>query len=206
MKMRHMLAAAVLLPVLATGCTARARHEARATPSASPSVSLSPPACATGAIRWGAAHRKWRLVGLSPVKRLNADAGRTTFRYAPVRTVVARVEASDARVSGRRVMALLARHLGLENGELMPPGASTEDHRLRAERTRVHGAGRFLTAEAVLTLDAGFTLTCAGRTVRGSVTTWQQSFAQDAFRCGTDPGTDAWAREAYERGCGPLGS
>ena len=100
----------------------------------------------------------------------------------------------------------VARHLGLENGELMSPGASTEDHRLRAERTRVHGAGRFLTAEAVLTLDAGFTLTCAGRTVRGSVTTWQQSFAQDAFRCGTDPGTDAWAREAYERGCGPLGS
>ncbi|MEU6667563.1 hypothetical protein [Streptomyces sp. NPDC046727] len=192
--------AAVVLGALLLGsvaCTAQPAATVRAAPSASPS-------CGFGTLRWAGVRQETELTGVSPVVTLGKDDGWTTFRNVPVRTVVASIQANGVEVPQRRVMASLARRLGYDTGDLMAPGESTAHHPRHPDRIDFHGAGRFATAEAVKVVAASFAVTCPDGTHYGSVTTWLDTPRGDSLACGTDPGGEAWLREAYQLACGPL--
>ncbi|MES9522286.1 hypothetical protein [Streptomyces capoamus] len=197
---RTTTALAVLL-LGAVACTGQRADAPRAMASVRPSAS---PSCGAGTFRWGAVRQDTRLTGVSPVVTVGKDAGWTTFRDVPVRTVVASVRTDGAAPPRERVLASLARHLGYEPGSLMAPGESTARHPRHPDRIRSAGAGRFATAEAVKVVDASFAVTCPDGPHYGSVTSWLDVPRGDSLACGTDPGAEAWLREAYRLACGPV--
>ncbi|MEU1012962.1 hypothetical protein [Streptomyces sp. NPDC005890] len=185
----------------AVACTAQRPDEPRAASSVRPSAS---PSCASGTFRWGAVRQETRLTGVSPVVTVGKDDGWTTFRNVPVRTVVASIQTNGVELSQRRAMASLARHLGYGTSDLMAPGENTAHHPRHPDRIDFDGAGRFVTAEAVKVVDAGFAVGCPDGTHYGSVTTWLAGTQGASLSCDTDPGKEAWVREAYQLACGPL--
>ncbi|MBL1080638.1 hypothetical protein JK359_01385 [Streptomyces actinomycinicus] len=191
-----------LLLLGAVACTAPQQPKAR--PAAAAAAPSASPSCASGALRWGSVRQETRLIGLSPAVTAGKHDGWTTFRNATVRVVAARVTTDGADVSGRRVVALLARHLGYDSGDLMPPGQNTAPHMPARERIGSRGAGRIATTEGVKVVDASFVVQCPDGPHYGSLTTWLAPVRSDSIGCGTDPGRDAWLREAYRLACGPL--
>ncbi|MET8563382.1 hypothetical protein ABZV75_23320 [Streptomyces flaveolus] len=155
-------------------------------------------------LRWGAVRQETRLTGVSPVVTLGEDDGWTTFRNVPVRTVVASIRTNGVELSRRRAMASLARHLGYDAGGLMALGENTAHHARHPDRIDFDDAGRFVTAEAVKVVDASFAVNCPDGTHYGSVTTWLTGTQGASLSCRTEPGGEAWVREAYRLACGPL--
>ncbi|MGW1965858.1 hypothetical protein ACWCPD_37040 [Streptomyces sp. NPDC001935] len=165
----------------------------------------SAPSCAGGAFRWTSVHRERRLTEVSPVVNVSKSDGWVTFHPGLVRTIVPQVSTSDDRVSERQVLAALAKHLkwwDLE--ELAAPGEESADRPRTPVRTDFLGhAGRFVEAGGVQTVDASFTVTCAGQDVYGSVTTWF-GHSGASLACGVHPHTkEPWIQEAYRLTCGP---
>ncbi|MEU6590774.1 hypothetical protein ABZ923_16395 [Streptomyces sp. NPDC046881] len=195
---------ATVLAVLLLGAVACTAPRPGGPRAASPVRSPASPSCPSGTFRWGAVRQETRLTGVSPVVTVGAYDGWTTFRNVPVRTIVASVRTNGVELSGQRTMASLARHLGYDTSELMAPGESTARHPRHPDRIRSDGAGRFVTAEAVKAVDASFAVTCPDGTHYGSVTTWLTGTRGDSLACGTDPGGEAWVREAYRLACGPV--
>ncbi|MFG3011099.1 hypothetical protein ACGFZB_11665 [Streptomyces cinerochromogenes] len=193
--------AALLLGAVAVACTAQQPREVRAAPPAKPSAS---PSCGSGAFRWGAVRQETRLTGVSPVVEVGKDDGWTTFRNIPVRTVVASIRTNGVRVSQRRALASLEKRLGYDTGDLMAPGEDTARRPRHPDRVDFDGAGRFVTAEAVKVVDASFAVSCPDGTHYGTVTTWLNADQGATLACGTDPGEEAWVREAYQLACGPV--
>ncbi|MEU6272280.1 hypothetical protein ABZ871_07635 [Streptomyces populi] len=123
-----------------------------------------------------------------------------------MRNIVPQVTTSDARVSAHQVLAALAEHLKWWDAEeLAAPGEESADRRRHPVEADFLGhAGRFVEAEGVQVVDASFTVTCSGRDVYGSVTTWFGDSGA-SLACGVIPHTEeAWIREAYRLTCGPL--
>ncbi|MEU6600677.1 hypothetical protein [Streptomyces flaveolus] len=195
------MAVAVVLLLGAVACTAQQSRQVRTAPSVKPSAS---PSCGSGTFRWGAVRQETRLTGVSPVVPLGKEDGWTTFHNVPVRTVVAWIRTNGVELSRRRAMASLARHLGYDTSDLMAPGENTAHHPRHPDRIDFDGAGRFVTAEAVKVVDASFAVSCPDGTHYGSVTTWLTGTQGASLSCGTDPGGEAWVREAYQLACGPL--
>ncbi|POX64945.1 hypothetical protein C3492_04215 [Streptomyces sp. Ru62] len=193
-------AVAVVLMLGAVACTAQQPRQVRAAPSAKPAA----PSCGSGAFRWGAVRQETRLTGVSPVVTLGKADGWTTFRNVPVRTIAASIRTNGVELSRRRAMSSLARHLGYDTGDLMAPGEDTAHHPRHHDRIDFDLAGRFVTAEAVKVVDASFAVSCPDGTHYGSVTTWLTGTRGASLSCGTDPGGEAWVREAYRLACGPL--
>ncbi|MGW2819619.1 hypothetical protein ACWC24_01220 [Streptomyces sp. NPDC001443] len=194
----------------AAGCAAVAGKPARDAaagavradaPAASPA-----PSCAGGTFRWSSVRRGYRLTEISPVVTDDRKGGWITFRLGLVRNIVPRVDTSDGGVSAHRVLAALAEHLseGLDAEQLAAPGEESADRHHTPSRVGAVGNGqRLVEAEGVLVVEASFTVTCPGRDVHGSVTTWFGN-ADGSLACGVDPGEEAMSEEAYELACGPL--
>ncbi|MGW2788079.1 hypothetical protein ACWC3X_44200, partial [Streptomyces populi] len=131
-----------------------------------------------------------------------------TFHPGLVRNIVPQVTMSDARVSAHQVLVALAKRLKRWDAqELAAPGEESADRRRYPVKADFLGhAGRFVDAEAVQVIDASFTVTCPGRDVYGSVTTWFGDSGA-SLACGVNPRTkEAWVQEAYRLTCGPLKS
>ncbi|MFJ5779026.1 hypothetical protein [Streptomyces sp. NPDC093094] len=206
--------AALLCTVVpsAAACTAAAAKTtakettAKETAEVETKATASTPSCADGAVRWTSVHRERRLTEVSPVVNVRKDDGRITFHLGPVRNIVPRVGTSDDRVSERQVLAALARHLKWWDVEqLAAPGEESADRRRHpVEVDSLGHAGRFVEAGGVQVVDASFTVTCPGRDVHGSVTTWFGDVST-SLACGVDPRTEEpWIQEAYRLACGPL--
>ncbi|MFB7336576.1 hypothetical protein ACFC00_33910 [Streptomyces adustus] len=211
---RHGWAAVALLCAVvpsAAGCTAVAgkpsvRDAATGAVRADVRAASPAPSCSGGAFRWSSVHRGYRLTEISPVVTDDRKGGWITFRLGLVRNIVPRVDTSDGSVSAHRVLVALAGHLseGLDAEQLAAPGEESADRDHTPARVEAVGNGqRLVEAEGVLVVEASFTVTCPGRDVHGSVTTWFGN-AEDSIACGVDPGEHAMPKEAYELACGPL--
>lgn len=171
-------------------------------PAAKVSASASAPSCAGGSIRWASVKQETRLTEVSPVVHVRKSDGMMTLPTVRVRNIVARFDVSDSGVSAHRVLAALADHLSVS--ELPAPGEeSAGRERDRGQEDFLGHEGRYVDAEGVLLIDASFTVSCPGRDVYGSVTTWFGD-SRDSLACGVDPGDAAWTREAYRLTCGRL--
>ncbi|MFF0205891.1 hypothetical protein [Streptomyces sp. NPDC005017] len=109
-------------------------------------------------------------------------------------------------MSERQVLAALARYLKWwDVEELAAPGEESADRRRYPVKADSLGhAGRLGEAGAVQVVDASFTITCPGRDVYGSVTTWFGDRGA-SLACGVEPRTEEpWIQEAYRLACGSL--
>lgn len=210
MTRRHGWATVALLCALApsaAACSATpGKPAARKTTEAETKATASTPSCAGGAVRWTSVHREWRLTEVSPVVNVRKNDGWVTFHPGLVRNIVPQVSTSDDGVSAHQVLAALAKRLKWWSvQELAAPGKESADRRPSPVRADSLGhAGRFVEAEAVQAVDASFTVTCPGRDVYGSVTTWFGSGGA-SLACGVNPDTkQSWVQEAYQLTCGPL--
>ncbi|MFD5570497.1 hypothetical protein [Streptomyces cadmiisoli] len=192
---------------LTVACTAATgKPTARQTIEAETKATASTPSCAGGAFRWTSVHREWRLTEVSPVVEVRKSDGRVTFHPGLVRNIVPQVNVSDDRVSPHQVLAALAKHLKWwDVEELATPGEESAGRRRYPVKVDHLGhAGRFVQAEGVRVVDASFTVSCPGRDVYGSVTTWLGDTVA-ALACGVNPKTKKpWIQEAYRLTCGPL--
>ncbi|MFF3417435.1 hypothetical protein ACFYW9_22425 [Streptomyces sp. NPDC002698] len=122
-----------------------------------------------------------------------------------MRNIVPQVSTSDDRVSERQVLAALAKRLKRWDLEqLAAPGEESVDRPRSPVKVDFLGhAGRFVEAEGVQAVDASFTVTCPGRDVYGSVSTWFGDTGA-SLACGVNPRTkESWIQEAYRLTCGP---
>ncbi|MEV6019219.1 MULTISPECIES: hypothetical protein [unclassified Streptomyces] len=200
--------AALLCAVAAAGCTATAGKPAAVgkAADAGTKATASATSCAGGAVRWTSVHREWRLTEVSQVVNVRKSDGWVTFHPGLVRNIVPQVSVSDDGVSAHQVLAALAKRLKWWSvEELAPPGKESADRRVNPGKVDFLGsAGRFVDAEGVRTVDATFTVTCPGRDVYGSVSTWFGD-AGASLECGVNPKTkQSWVKEAYRLTCGPL--
>jgi hypothetical protein len=157
-------------------------------------------------VRWTSVHREIRLTEVSPVVRVGENDGRVTFHTGLVRNVVPRVDASGGSVSAHLVLEALAKHLeSWDVDQLAAPGEESADRRRYPVKVDFLGhPGRFVEAEGVQVVDASFTVTCPGKDVYGSLTTWLGGHSGASLACGVVPGKAPWVREAYRLTCGPL--
>ncbi|MFD8814996.1 hypothetical protein ACFV23_26790 [Streptomyces sp. NPDC059627] len=207
MRRRHIWLVLGTLVLASAGCTttnAKTAQGAAATrPAAEASATI--PTCADGTFRWAGVTREARLTEVSPVVTVREGArGRVTFHPRLVRDIVPRVDTSDGSVSAHRVLAALARHLKMwDVGEYAAPGEDSADRDLPPLRMDPLGhGGRFVDAKSVRVVEGGFTVSCPGRDVYGSVTTWVKGNSDASLACGVEPGGEAWVREAYRLACG----
>ncbi|KAB1987650.1 hypothetical protein [Streptomyces triticiradicis] len=192
--------------VPSAACTAAAgKPAARRTTGVETKAAAATPSCAGGAVRWSSVNRERRLTEVSPVVNVGENDGWVTYHLGLVRNIVPQVSTSDARVSAHQVLVALAEHLKRwDVEELAAPGEESADRRRHPVETDSLGhAGRFVEAEGVQVVDASFTVTCPGRDVYGSVTTWFDDTGA-SLACGVNPRTEeAWIHEAYRLTCGP---
>ncbi|MFD3587512.1 hypothetical protein [Streptomyces sp. NPDC058683] len=201
----RLLPAALVLA--AAGCTTTATTATTAVTDPEPpaKASATAPSCPGGTFRWTGVTREVRLTEVSPVVKVDDGyRGWLTFHTRLVRNIVPRVDTSDGSVSAHRVLAALAKHLKLwEVGEFAAPGedsADREHHPVKMDPLG-HG-GRLVYARSVTVVEGGFTVSCPGRDVYGSVTTWVNGNSGASLACGVDPGDEAWVKEAYRLVCG----
>lgn len=190
-----------------SACTAAAeKPAARQTTEAENKATASTPSCAGGTFRWTSVHREWRLTEVSPVVEVRKSDDWVTFHPGLVRNIVPQVSMSDDRVSRHQALAALAKHLKWwDVEELATPGEESADRRRHPVKVDSLGhGGRFVQAEGVRVVDASFTVSCPGRDVYGSVTTWSGDVGA-SLACGVNPKTtEPWIQEAYRLTCGPL--
>ncbi|MEV5842938.1 hypothetical protein AB0M32_13315 [Streptomyces sp. NPDC051985] len=200
---------AVLL-VLLTAATADRAVTAGATEKwAEARPSATTPACPGGTFRWSGVTRETRLTEVSPVVRVGKDDGSITFRPRLVRNIVPRVDTSDDGISAHRVLVALAKRLKWWDVQVLAaPGEASADRDFGSVRIDFLGhAGRYVAAQGVRVVDAGFALDCpGGRVVYGSVTTWLKTDSGASLECGVDPRAhgieEPWVDEAYLLTCG----
>ncbi|WP_405737018.1 hypothetical protein OG885_29315 [Streptomyces sp. NBC_00028] len=176
---------------------------ARTTPKAS-SVG-----CAGGEIRWGRVTKEPTLIAVSLPVEVGKGDGWVTITPERVRELEPRIETSGEGPSDRRIYASLAKRLKHWSASgLAKPGATSADVEEDA-RIDFHGAGVFVTAQAVRAVDASFTVDCPDGTrtrVYGSVSTYLRGGTTTSLACGYDPakhGTkERWITEAYNLACG----
>ncbi|MFD5574816.1 hypothetical protein [Streptomyces cadmiisoli] len=132
--------------------------------------------------------------------------GWVTFHPRLVRNIVPQVSTSDDRVSAHQVLAALAKRLKWWDVEQLaaPREESAGRRRYPVKVDHLGHTGRFVQAEGVQVVDASFTMSCPGRDVYGSVTTWFGD-VNASLACGVNPRTkEPWVQEAYRLTCGPL--
>ncbi|MEU6376581.1 hypothetical protein [Streptomyces sp. NPDC046909] len=162
------------------------------------------PACAKGAIRWVGVSKERKLVAVSRPREVAKDEGWVRLSPVRVRELEPRIEMSGDGPAAERLLASLAKRLGWDGEELAGPGepSDVEEH---DERADFQGAGTFVAAQGVWSIEASFTADCSGKPVYGSVSTWRNG-ATASLQCGYDPSKhgshEAWVLEAYELACG----
>ncbi|MGW0964788.1 hypothetical protein [Streptomyces sp. NPDC002516] len=197
--------------VLLTGCAAREQTSLDAAGAREPSPSRSAaPRCEPDGYVWQSIDRRNVLVGLSDAEEIRIPAHGSARPPEPrlIRPMSARishgalqagVRPADAQASLEDKIAISVEPVGTRL-TLADPAERTTSEMLNESDTAARG--RFVEVVGVRLVTAKFSVSCAGGTVRGTLTTWTKGRSNDSLRCGLKRGLPKLAQEAEHRACG----
>ncbi|MET7987698.1 hypothetical protein [Streptomyces sp. NPDC005281] len=207
--MRSALSVACAVALL-TGCAAGEQSSLDAASARKPALShATAPRCEADGYVWQSVARRPVLVGLSDAVEIEIPAHGSArppepkqVRSMPVRisraAVAAGVRPADALASLEDKTATSVEPLGTRL-EIADPAEHMTSKMLNDSDVVVRG--RFVEAVGVWLVTAKFTATCAGGTVRGTVTTWDIGRSYESLRCGLKKGVPELGQEVLRRAC-----
>ncbi|MFE2586265.1 hypothetical protein [Streptomyces sp. NPDC059378] len=195
---------------LVTACTAQEHSPLRADGARHPTHSqTAPPRCEPDGYTWQWVKRRTVLVGLSEAEEIQIPAHGWARPPEPrlIRPLSARLSA-EAVEAGVRSGDALASLENKTSESLEPIGTRLvlQDPAERITSKMVNDSetsrgGRFVEAVGIRLVTANFSVTCTGRTVRGTVTTWTKGRSYESLTCGIKDHLPEMAQEAERRAC-----
>ncbi|MFD3452020.1 hypothetical protein ACFWVC_07535 [Streptomyces sp. NPDC058691] len=194
-----------------TACTAQEQPPPHAagtrTSSSSPSPSHTAPRCDGDSYVWRPVVQRRLLVAISDAKEIRIPAHGSASPPEPrlIRPLTAEISPTAVEAGVDPADALAA--LEDQSQESLEPigtrfvlddDAGTGKMINESDTTE---RGRFVEAEGVRLVTARFSVTCAGGTVRGTITTWGKGPIGVSVRCGIKEHLPELSREAERRAC-----
>ncbi|WP_432171772.1 hypothetical protein [Streptomyces sp. 1222.5] len=206
--MRSALLTACAVALL-TACTAQEQSPLRSDARTSSPSRPASPRCHTGGFAWQSVVHRTALIGLSDATDIQIPAHGSAPSPKPklIRTLSARISPAAVEAGVRSTDALAS--LEDKASEVLEPihtRLALNDPAGRMTSKMINDSdapvrGRFVEAVGVRLVTGTFTVTCAGHTVRGTVTTWGRGRSYESLQCGITDDLSDMGREAERKAC-----
>ncbi|MER6469751.1 hypothetical protein [Streptomyces collinus] len=195
---------------LLTACAAQEQSPLRTSDArkSSPSRPVSP-RCQADGYRWQSVVHRTALIGLSVAKEIQIPAHGSAPSPKPklIRRLSARISPAAVEAGVRSTDALAS--LEDKISEFLEPintRLALHDPAEHMTSKMINDSdapvrGRFVEAVGIRLVTGTFTVTCAGDTVRGTVTTWGRGRSYESLRCGIKDHLSDMGREAERKAC-----